>query len=123
MKIAGFAITKKDVLGPLRTPIPRETPAIICIDGHPVWDGCAMMGSLFGGFDYPSEVIADRVLEAIRGGIFTIDGHPLGPGLIIHKRLYALAVRVLRGQKDGKGIPVTLPKVQMKSIEGCGKGA
>jgi len=113
-EIAGFTISKKDILSPLRTPIPKERPAIIEIDDRFVWDGCAMLGSLWGGWEYPSEVTADRVLGAIRGGIYTADGKPLGPGLILHKRLFAHGVKVLRKQVDGKGILVSLPRIQMK---------
>lgn len=116
-EIAGFTISKKDILSPLRTPIPKERPAIIEIDDRFVWDGCAMLGSLWGGWEYPSEVTADRVLEALRGGIYTGAGKPLGPGLIIHKRLFSWGVKVLRGTAKADGHVVTLPKVQIKGVE------
>jgi hypothetical protein len=113
-EIAGFTISKKDILSPLRTPIPKERPAIIEIDDRFVWDGCAMLGSLWGGWEYPSEVTADRVLEALRGGIYTADAKVLGPGLILHKRLFSWGIKVLREQIDGKGITVSLPRVQFR---------
>jgi len=116
-KIAGFTVERKNILGPLKTPIPKEIPAILCIDGKMVWDGCAMLGSLWGGWEYPSEVTADRVLEALRGGIYTGAGKPLGPGLIIHKRLFSWGVKVLRGTAKADGHVVTLPKVQIKGVE------
>jgi len=117
MKIAGFTISKKDILSPLRTPIPKERPAIIEIDDRFVWDGCAMLGSLWGGWEYPSEVTADRVLEALRGGIYTGAGKPLGPGLIIHKRLFAWGVKVLRETAKADSHTVHLVAVRFKRQE------
>ena len=116
-KIAGFTVERKNILGPLKTPIPKEIPAILCIDGKMVWDGCAMLGSLFGGWEYPSEVTADRVLEALRGGIYTGAGKPLGPGLIIHKRLFAWGVKVLRETAKADSHTVHLVAVRFKRQE------